>query len=352
MQLRIQNLDRLIHSAVDNKQIFGAVVHVESGDRQLTWGGAAGNMDADSRFFIASATKLYVTAALLNLLARNQIKWTDPIALYLDKRLLAGLHHYQGTEYSCDITIEQLMAHTSGLPDYFQHKRKSGKSLADEIMSGHDQAWSLLNVIEEVKQMKPHFAPGTKGKALYSDTNYQLLGQIIETVTNQPLNEVFKQYIYEPLSLSDTYLYTNIHDHTPSPLYYKDSPLHIPLAMASFGPDGGIVSTAEELMRFLRAFMEGTIFPKNYLSELYVWNKIFFPLQYGKGIAKFKLPRLFSPFKPLPELIGHSGLSGAFAYYSPKHDLYLCGTVNQISPPSLSYKLMLRIINTLSATDT
>ncbi|AZN38813.1 serine hydrolase domain-containing protein [Paenibacillus albus] len=347
MPHRIQNLDYLIRSAVDHKRIFGAVVQVESGDGRLSWRGAAGNLNAASRFFVASTTKLYITAVLLNLFALNRMKWTDPIALYLDKNTLAGLHHYLGTEFSADITIEQLMAHTSGLPDYFQGKRKSGKSLADEIMSGHDQAWSFDNVIAEAKQMQPRFAPGTKGKAIYSDTNYQLLGRIIEIVTNQALNEAFAQYIYEPLSLSNTYLYTNIEDQTPSPLYYKDSPLHIPLAMASFGPDGGIVSTAEELMRFIRAFFGGTLFPATYLGELYDWNKIFFPLQYGKGIAKFKLPRIFSPFKPLPELIGHSGLSGAFAYYSPSKDVYLSGTVNQISPPSLSYKLMLRILNTL-----
>ncbi|MBP3965022.1 serine hydrolase domain-containing protein [Paenibacillus lignilyticus] len=191
MQRRIQNLDRLIRSAVDNKHIFGAVLQVESGNRRLTWSGAAGNMNSASRFFIASTTKLYVTAALLNLIALNKIKWTNKISLYLDESILSGLHHYQGTEYCCDITIEQLMAHTSGLPDYFQQKRKSGKSLADEIMYGNDQSWSLENVIGEAKQMKPYFAPGTKGKALYSDTNYQLLGKIIETVTNQTLNEVF-----------------------------------------------------------------------------------------------------------------------------------------------------------------
>ncbi|MFF2092197.1 serine hydrolase domain-containing protein [Paenibacillus sp. NPDC058174] len=347
MQPSIQNFDRILHSTIDRKRIFGAVLHVESGDRQLSWNGAAGNMNSASRFFIASTTKLYVTAALLKLRALNKIKLTDKIILYLDKGMISNIHHFRGAEYSAEITIEQLMAHTSGLPDYFQQKRINGKSLADEIMAGHDQAWTVEHVMEEVKQMKPRFAPGTRGKALYSDTNFQLLGKIIETVTSQTLEDTFIQYIYEPLSLSHTYLYTNTQDDTPSPLYYKESPIHIPHAMVSFGPDGGLVSTAEELMRFLRAFFDGTFFPQPYLEELYAWNKIFFPLQYGKGIAKFQLPRIFSPFHSPPELIGHSGLSGAFAYYSPKKDVYLCGTVNQISPPSLSYKLMLQILSLL-----
>lgn len=76
MQQRIQNLDRLIHSAVDHKRIFGAVLQVESGDGRLSWSGAAGNMSSASRFFIASTTKLYVTAALLNLRGLNKIACT------------------------------------------------------------------------------------------------------------------------------------------------------------------------------------------------------------------------------------------------------------------------------------
>ncbi|MFF2480388.1 serine hydrolase domain-containing protein [Paenibacillus sp. NPDC058071] len=345
MQQRIERLERMIQSAVDHKRVFGAVVRMESGDGQWAWSGAAGNLNIDSRFFIASTTKLFVTATLLKLRERNDIRLTDKIGDYLDEKLLSGIHHDQGTDYSKEITIEQLMAHTSGLPDYFQQKRVGGKSLADEILAGQDQAWTFEQAIENSKQLKPAFPPRAKGKALYSDSNYQLLGKIIETVTSQPLDEVFRQYIYEPLSLTNTYIYSNSEDQSPSLFYYKNAPLHVPLAMTSFGPDGGIVSTAEELTRFLRAFFEGKLFPKSALNELYEWNRIFFPLQYGKGIVKFQLPRAFSPFKPQPELIGHSGLSGAFAYCAPKKDIYLCGTVNQTNMPSLPYKLMLGLLS-------
>jgi len=130
------------------------------------------------------------------------------------------------------------------------------------------------------------------------------------------------------LQLKDTYLCDDSSDTKPVPLYYKTRPLRIPLAITSSGPDGGIVSTAKESMIFLRAFYNGQLFPKEYISELTIWNKIFFPLEYGIGVARFKLPRIFSPFKPIPELIGHSGLSGAFAYYCPEKDLHLTGTVN------------------------
>jgi len=192
--------------------------------------------------------------------------------------------------------------------------------------------------------MKPRFKPGAKGKAFYSDTNYQLLGRVIEIITGKRIGAVLKEFIFEPLQLRNTYLYDDSNDTTPVSLYYKTDPLCIPLAMTSFGPDGGIVSTARESMTFLRAFFGGQLFPKEYISELTIWNRIFFPLQYGIGVARFKLPRIFSPFKPIPELIGHSGLSGAFAYYCPEKDLYLTGTVNQIAKPGLSFRLMIKLL--------
>lgn len=344
----VERLERLIQSTVDQRSVFGAVLQVESRDKLFQWAGSAGNVTPNSSFFIASTTKLYVTAVILKLRAQHQLQLTDRIDRYIDKEMLSGIHIYQGTAYSEEITIEQLLAHTSGLPDYFQQTEKGSPSLMKQLFAGQDQAWSFETVMEKVKHMKPLFPPGTRGKAHYADTNYQLLGKIVETVTNLTLSEAFDQYIFRPLSLVHTYLYIDAGDHTPVPLYYKNKPLPIPRAMSSFGPDGGMVSTAQELMRFLRAFMEGELFPASYLEELYRWNRIFFPLQYGVGIAKFQLPRIFSPFQSLPALIGHSGLSGAFAYYCPAKKLYLSGTVNQITPPSLAYKMMIKAMHAVT----
>ena len=338
-------LENILNQTVNSKSIFGAVVNIESGDQSFSWSGAAGNLKVESQYFIASTTKLYITAVVLKLRADGCLRLDDKISQYIPKDIITGIHTFKDVDYSYDITIRQLMSHTSGLPDYFQGKRENGKSLEAEITSGHDQHWTFEKVTSEVKKMKSKFKPGTKGKAFYSDTNYQLLGRIIEIITEKKISDVFKEFIYAPLKLESTYLYEDSNDTKPVSLYYKTQPLHIPLAMTSFGPDGGIVSTAKETMIFLRAFFNGQLFPKEYLDELANWNRIFFPLEYGLGVARFKLPRIFSPFKPIPELIGHSGLSGAFAFYCPKKDLYLTGTVNQIANPSISYKLMIKIIN-------
>ena len=119
----------------------------------------------------------------------------------------------------------------------------------------------------------------------------------------------------------------------------------IPKAMASVRADGGIVSTAEDGLSFFQAFMTGKLFPRPYLEEMQQqWNRIFTPLQYGMGIMRFALPRYFSPLRPAPPMVGHSGASGAVLFYAPDVDLYVSGTVNQIKKRSLSYNLMVRLV--------
>ena len=347
IQQILVNLQQVLTKIVDRKRIFGVSASIENGDGSLAFIGSAGNLDKESQYFIASTTKLYISAITLRLREQGRLSLDDPISRYIDGQVLDKLLIFKGLDYSSQITIRQLLAHTSGLPDYFQQKKKSGKSLQDELTSGIDQYWSFEQVIDEVKKMKPQFKPGEKGQALYSDTNYQLLGRIIESITSKQTATILKEYIFEPLGLKRTYLYENSKDTVPATMYFKQNPLPIPLAMTSFGPDGGIVSTSGELMIFIRAFFNGQLFPIEYFGEMKQWNKIFFPLEYGIGLARFKLPRVFSPFKALPELLGHSGLSGAFAFYSPEKDVFLTGTVNQINNPDLSYRLMLQLLNYL-----
>ena len=347
IQQILVNLQQVLTKTVDRKRIFGVSASIEKGDGSLAFIGSAGNLDKESQYFIASTTKLYISAITLRLREQGKLSLDDPISRYIDGQVLDKLLIFKGVDYSSQITIRQLLAHTSGLPDYFQQKKKSGKSLQDELTSGIDQYWSFERVIDEVKKMKSQFKPGEKGKALYSDTNYQLLGRIIESITSKQTATILKEYIFGPLGLKRTYLYENSKDTVPATMYFKQNPLPIPLAMTSFGPDGGIVSTSGELMIFIRAFFKGQLFPIEYFGEMKQWNKIFFPLEYGIGLARFKLPGVFSPFKALPELLGHSGLSGAFAFYSPEKDVFLTGTVNQINNPDLSYRLMLQLLNYL-----
>ncbi len=187
------------------------------------------------------------------------------------------------------------------------------------------------------------FIPGTKNKANYSDANFQLLGKIIELITNKSYDTNCDELIIKPINLSHTYLYKDATDKTPKTLYYKENELDIPKAMTSFGADGGIVSTSADMLVFIQAFFTGLLFPKEYIDDLQEWNNIFFPMQSGIGIHLFKLPWIFNPTGAMPYFIGHSGLSGALAYYSPKENIFIVGTVNQVASPDISFRTMIKL---------
>jgi D-alanyl-D-alanine carboxypeptidase len=335
------SLQKILDQTVDQKKVFGTSFAIKK--EGFTWFGASGNLSIDHPYFIASTTKLFTTSIILHLKSEGKLKLEDKISKYLDLSILNGLHFYKGKDYSDEITIKHILAHTSGLADYFQGKGFNGNSLEDDIKNGNDQFWSFEQAIERTKSIKPLFIPGTKNKANYSDTNFQLLGKIIEVITNKSYSTVSDLLIIKPLNLSNTYLYHDITDKTPKSLFYKSKELGIPKAMVSFGPDGGIVSTTSDMLIFIEAFFTGKLFPKEYINDLQKWNNIFFPMKSGIGIHMFKLPWIFNPVGSIPYFIGHSGLSGALAYYSPKENIYVVGTVNQVAYPDISFKTMIKL---------
>ena len=100
-------------------------------------------------------------------------------------------------------------------------------------------------------------------------------------------------------------------------------------------------------MTFMKAFFNGYFFPQERLNELEKWNNIFFPFKYGVGIQKFYMPRIFSPFQPVPVMLGHSGSTGSVAYYVPDFDIYITGSINQQASPNIAFQTMIKIINKL-----
>ncbi len=332
-QLNEDFLNQRLQKIIDKKNVYSTVLCVESGDGRFSWTGAAGEMQADSRYYIASVTKLYVTAVVMRLIEEQKLQLSDKIAEYLPDGYMAGLHVLNGVDYSNKITIQHLISNTSGLPDYFFHKQPDGKTSAASLLDGVDKPWHLEKTIETVKKLKPNFPPGKKGKAAYSDTNYQLLGKIIETVTGKTLDEVFREFLFDELALRQTCVFRDVTDDSAVSFYYKSKKLWIPNYMASVTAEGGIVSTAQESMLFLKEFFRGRFFPKEQIEGLKEWNWILPPpglFLFGVGLEKIWTPRFIAPFKPIREILGFWGQTGSFAWHHPGTDLFFTGTTNQI----------------------
>ena len=267
-----EDLQAIIAKTVDNQKVFGVSFAVQKDS--FNWEGTAGNIAINHTFFIASTCKIFASAIVFYLINNDKINLKDKISKYLDANTLNQLHVYKGKDYSNEITLEHLLAHTSGLPDYFQDKDANGESLEKKLTAGKDMGWDFEYTIALTKKLTPHFAPGTKNKAHYSDANYQILGKIIEVVTGKSFAQNCNEIIINPLQLNNTYLFPQANKEQPKTLYYKNKPLEIPLAMASFGADGGIVSNSADMMIFIRAFFNGEILNnKKYLRDLSKGNQ-------------------------------------------------------------------------------
>lgn len=348
-------LQRLVDRQAASKRIRSIVVGVRSADGGIDVVSAAGHagpddatpMTPDTPYHLASITKMYTATVVMKLAASGEIDLDAPIAEYLAADLIEGVHIIDGADHSGRITVAQLVDQTSGLADYFEGEPEGGASLAEDLKHGRDRSLTIDDIIAIVRRLSPEFAPGTGDTAFYSDTNYALLGAIIEAVTGATIADSFQQMIFAPLGLADTYVFGSADDQPrPAALFFKDRLVDIPLAMSSFAPDGGVVSTAAESLRFLRAFFDGELLTPDQLALMTRrWNRIFFPLRYGYGLMRFHVPRWMSPFRAAPELIGHSGSTGSFAFHNPQRDLYVAGTVNQMDKPNRPFRLMTQVIN-------
>ncbi len=337
-------LDQLLHGLVTKKHIYGAVFYISSGDGAVDLIGAAGNITEDSQYYIASISKFFVSAVILKLSTEQKLDLQDKIVKYLPEEVISGLHIFKGKDYSKELSVLHLMSQTSGLPGYLIDKQPNGRKAVAELEAGSDQAWPIDKVIDTVKRMQPHFAPGESGRAKYIDTNHQILSLVIENIVGKPINVVLKD-LFRELNLTKTYVCDDVSDRNFVPIRYRAEIRHLPIFLTSTKND--IISTAKDQMTFLKAFFSGYFFPRERLHELQHCNSVFFPFKYGIGIQKFYLPRILSPFKPVPDMIGHSGSVGAVAFYVPDRDIYMTGTVNQQARPNIAFQAMIKIINNL-----
>lgn len=350
-----------------NSSAIGAniLLRVQTKDEKICFRYASSKDDGNAQepYFIASQTKMFTAAVVFQLLDEGLISGLDDrISKYLAAELIEGIHVYKGNDYSFDITVGELLQQTSGLADYFLEKGKTSPSLFDKILLGQDELYTIKDVTETVRNnLSPKFEPSAnKGKkSHYSDTNYQLLGAIIESVTGRSVAENFKSRIFRPLGMSDqTYVYdyrmfvsdgdNKVH---PMPFYHKDKELNVPLTMSSFGPDGGIVSTIDDMLVFMKGYFDGKLFNKVHLDKIpsqQQWNTVFSPpLQYGSGLMRFKLPWWMTFGAKMPVLIGHSGANASFSFYAPEEEVFVVGTFNRVDQESRPFAFMLQVLNCL-----
>ncbi|MEJ2726637.1 MAG: serine hydrolase [Deltaproteobacteria bacterium] len=348
-----QEMQYLVSDLVKkDKSVRNCVLSVMNGDGSFSWSGAAGlarqdaqvPMTKDTPIYIASINKLYTATIIMRLYEKGALDLDDTMSRHLPERLIRGIHVYKGRDYSKEITIKQLLSHTSGIADYYTEKSKGGKSVFESLLENPERTWREDQTIEWARdKLEPNFRPGTD--ASYSDTNFDLLGKIIEAITGQSLHTVCKDFIFRPLGLTRTWLIERSAPQItipPADVFYKNRNITNIRSNSAYWPY--MVSTADEMIIFLKALNEGRIVSRDTLKLMHNWHKLQFPLQYGFGTMYFKLPPLMTKITKVSPLWGHSGSTGSFLYYSQDQDLYLAGTINQVDSKIKPFMLMMRVI--------
>jgi len=258
-------------------------------------------LETGYRFQLASVSKQFTAAAILELVAQGKLKLNTYFSLYFPEFKFKS------------VTIEHLLTHSAGLPDYFWYLENTWKS---DLGPTNKDVIPLMN--RYVK--KTEFRPGSRHA--YSNTGYVLLALLVEKLTEMPFKDYIAKQYFKPLNMTKTgYLRDGMSlagykMGNNSKLYYQ---IQNSLSNAILG-DKGIYTTAWDLNKWFVALKEGKV-----LSEDWV-NRMFYPkgferntMSYGMG---FKLE--WSKFKLLK--VYHNGLWEGFRNgiaYFPKKDLHI-----------------------------
>lgn len=308
------------------------------------------NRDIDKPYYIASIGKVFTSVLIGQMVEKSLIGYDEPVMEILGKDLVDGLHTYKGVNYAGQITVRQLLNHTSGIGDYFSDKPKSGKPMLDIIQENPYQTHSPLEIIAWSKQhLTPKFRPDTGFH--YSDTGYHLLGLIIEKVLQMPLHMAIKKCIVDPLGLKNTWMAS--HDNTSDyqnrdicDVYWGNENVRDYSIFKDDFAGGGIVTTSSELHAFFRAVVEGRLVSESTLKAMTKWSKYssikLIGIAYGLGLMNIKSTPLLFPKKF--ESYGHIGSIGSLMFYNPTSKTYIISNVNRFMYHRKSMNIFARVL--------
>lgn len=253
---------------------------------------------------IASNTKTFTATAVLQLVDQGRLS--------LDDRLSAFFPQVDNAD---QITIRMMLNMTSGVYDYTDDDAFAERFYADPTIP-----FDAEDFFGILARHQPEFAPGTD--AGYSDSNYFLLGLVVEKVTDKPLGQVITEGIIEPLGLDETSYPTG--EGLPAPFargYFGGVDNTNPTLTdatavnpAVGGGAGAMISTLGDLRTWVKALVDGTLLSPGLQAQRLQFVKFDNPgpVSVGYGLGIFKLD----------DLLGHNGAVIGYStamYYLPSN---------------------------------
>jgi len=266
----------------------------------------------DTRFRIGSVTKQFTAAAILALQEQGKLSIEDTLAKY-----------FPGYPGGDKITLHQMLNHTSGLKNY-----TTGLDFDKRVT----QPIKPVDLVAYFRNDPPDFPPGEQFN--YSNTNYVLLGQIVEKVSGMSYGDYLQKQFFGPLGLHDTGVWQNATppDHGAKG-YSFDGKQAVPAVdwdMTWAGGAGELYSTVGDLWRWTEALQSGRVLSSTSLQEMKTVatvTKKEAPTNYGMGLYQANIDWLAA--------VGHGGgLPGylSFVMWFPGEKVTIVALTNLFPP--------------------
>jgi D-alanyl-D-alanine carboxypeptidase len=265
-------------------------------------------MNVRDHFKIASLTKTYTATVVLQLVAERKLHLFDSVERWLPGLVPNGEH----------ITLRQLLNHLSGIADFETDPRYLAPYMRGDL--GH--YWAPRELVEMAVSHPPLFPPGVTRHTSYSNTNYVLLGLVVEAATHHSIGSELARRIFRPLRLDETTYPTK--PGLPSPYAHGYLVLGKPPATdvtglsPSLSPaSGAIVATADDVLDFYRALLSGHLLRPDLLRAMKTTitegTHVDIPGQrYGLGLELFPTS--------CGNALGHNGIVAGYMTFAYSSD--------------------------------
>lgn len=274
----------------------------------------------DTKFNLGSMNKMFTAVAIAQLAEQGKLAFDDPIA----KHLL----DYPNQEVASKVTIHHLLTHTSGLTDYFNDKFTEASRARFRTV----QDFFPLFVDEPLE-----FEPGSQWA--YSNSNFIVLGAIVEAVSGQSYFDYVREHIYQPAGMINTDAYELDHEIPNLATGYTRAPGESEWRNNLFehvikgGPAGGGYSTVEDLFHFAQALTEHKLLSAE-STALITTGKVALPrrtdAQYAYGFSE----EIVNGYRRFGHSGGFSGINSQLNIYP---DLgYVVAVMGNYDPPAAS----------------
>lgn len=282
---RLSRIDQLVNEHVEKQWVNGAVVMVVRNGK-VVHHKAYGYSDAEKKvvmkkddiFRIASQTKAITSLAVMMLFEEGKFFLDDPVSKYIPEfknPKVLGTVNWSDTSYSStpakgEITIRQLLTHTSGI-DYAAIGSQELKAIYAK--AGIPSGIGTNNVVLADKMKKLGGLPlkHQPGEAFTYGLNTDVLGYLVEVLSGMSLDQFFRTRIFQPLGMNDTWFYLPKEKHSRLvPLYqvtdgklskvtnnvFDNIDLNYPTMAGTYYSGGaGLSSTTEDYAKFLQLFL-------------------------------------------------------------------------------------------------